>query len=232
MFLGIESMQHPNTILVFNTLFCNEKFDRIIEIGPAWGSLTALFGLYGITNNCEVYSFDINKPWEIDTCRRVRLNQKMLDQLKINFINEDVFSDKTIKKIISLITKPGKCLLLCDGGNKIREFNMFAPYLKLNDMIMGHDYGYDKKSFDNEAKPLSVMELEYIDVEKCIIKQNLEFSYEDIFTKVGWLCMKKSVDGHQENIDSVIWENIKKYSLSNNEKLNELYSLCNSIQHM
>jgi len=190
MFFGIESAQHSDTLSAFNVLFNNEEFGTIIEIGPAWGALTIFFGLYGIVHNCEVHSFDINNPWEIGRHRGIPLSQKSITDLKINFSKEDVFSDETSNKIISLIQKPQRCLLLCDGGDKKREFNLFSKHLKSRDTIMAHDYGYNSEVFKQKSK-MAVMEITFADISDSCKENNLEFYYSEIFDPVAWVCMGK-----------------------------------------
>ena len=38
----------------------------------------------------------------------------------------------------------GKTIVLCDGGDKPREFKTFSKYLKKGDLILGHDFSRNK----------------------------------------------------------------------------------------
>jgi hydroxymethylpyrimidine pyrophosphatase-like HAD family hydrolase len=58
----------------------------------------------------------------------------------IDFRVESCFDDKPFKDIIELIQSEGRTLVVCDGGNKAKEFNIFSKYLKPNDVIIAHDY--------------------------------------------------------------------------------------------
>ena len=40
--------------------------------------------------------------------------------------------------------------MLCDGGDKRREFKTFHKYLKKNDIIMAHDYAPNSEVFKDE----------------------------------------------------------------------------------
>jgi len=181
----LESMQHEKTIFNFEKLFEQNKFDMIIEIGTAWGSLTVFFGVYGIIKHCAIYSFDIAHP---QTLPRAYLTQEICDKLAINFICGDVFSSEISEKIKNLINSNGKCLVLCDGGDKIREFNLFALSLKCGDVIMAHDYCYDKNPVKNMT-PGHILpqyvEIQYSDIKDAADKCNLEFHLNDNFDEVA-----------------------------------------------
>ena len=53
----------------------------------------------------------------------------------------DVFDEDIQDKIHQLIYENNKVLFFCDNGNKIEEFNLYAPYLKKGDIIFVHDWG-------------------------------------------------------------------------------------------
>lgn len=45
-----------------------------------------------------------------------------------------------VEDIAELIRMSGLCFLLCDGGDKPREFNTFSPIIKSGDVIAAHDF--------------------------------------------------------------------------------------------
>ena len=47
------------------------------------------------------------------------------------------------------IQNDGITIVLCDGGDKIREFNLLSKFIKSGDFILGHDYAVDRKTFDD-----------------------------------------------------------------------------------
>ena len=65
----------------------------------------------------------------------------------IDFRIGDCFSFDTANEIISLIRRPPKTLLLCDGGNKEKEFNFYCEFMKPGDIIMLHDYADSNENY-------------------------------------------------------------------------------------
>ena len=113
------------------------EFDRIIEIGTHAGGLT-LFLHKNKQSDCDLISYDIDST----------LNQ-VSKHINIDFRIGDCFSEKTSNEIKNLILDKNKrVLLLCDGGDKNREFNTFSEFLKYNDVIMCHDYSDTIEEFN------------------------------------------------------------------------------------
>jgi hypothetical protein len=50
------------------------------------------------------------------------------------------FLKNSLEKIKGILLKSKQCLILCDGGHKNQEFNLFSQFLKSGDIIMLHDY--------------------------------------------------------------------------------------------
>ena len=83
--------------------------------------------------------------------------------------------------------------MLCDGGHKIGEFNMIAPFIKVNDFIMAHDYvdtykNY-KENYLNKIWDWCEIEEKYID--QTSKNNNLVHYNKEIFDKVVWVCKQK-----------------------------------------
>jgi hypothetical protein len=116
--LGVYLALNPNYIF---------EFDNIIEIGTYNGGLTSW--LYDNKNpNAIVVSYDIDGT----------INHT--GRTDIDFRVEDCFEKTTFNDIISYIKRPGRTLVVCDGGDKPKEFNTFSEYLKSGDVIIAHDY--------------------------------------------------------------------------------------------
>jgi hypothetical protein len=116
--LGVYLALNPNYIF---------EFDNIIEIGTYNGGLTSW--LYDNKNpNAKVVSYDIDGT----------VNHT--GRTDIDFRVEDCFEKTTFNDIISYIKRPGRTLVVCDGGDKPKEFNTFSEYLKSGDVIIAHDY--------------------------------------------------------------------------------------------
>ena len=60
-----------------------------------------------------------------------------------NIHYSDVFTDNTQEHIKENMEQLDKTLIFCDGGNKIKEFAMYAPLLKSGDRIAVHDWNLE-----------------------------------------------------------------------------------------
>jgi len=144
---GINIFKYKNQMTIqkvgvekaFHTLheaIKTNPFKQIIELGTDYGGLTNLLADLPVSNEAKIYTYDIN-PY-----RFVSHNSK------ITFNVQDVFLVE--KNISELIQAQGRTLLLCDGGNKKKEFETFYKYLKPHDIIMAHDYAPDEKIFQEK----------------------------------------------------------------------------------
>lgn len=134
-FEGVHLGQTPEVEEFFKKLVLD--FDSIIEIGTYAGGLSLLMYRYKNTDT-ELISYDIEPSFN-----------KVDKSIPIDFRIGDVFNNNIKNEIISKILEKNKrVLLICDGGEKNEEFNLFSEYLKINDVIMIHDYEDNKKDFD------------------------------------------------------------------------------------
>jgi len=131
-FAGVRIAQSWSDLCILENILTVEKPDIIIELGTQHGASALFFSLF-----TKTYTFDIKK-----------YNIPKSD----NIIYEicDIFKDSD--KIKSLIQNNKKVFLFCDNGNKPKEFEVFAPFLKKGDIIFVHDYGIEIK--DKDVAPL------------------------------------------------------------------------------
>jgi len=173
---GILTGQTPKFLPIFDKII--DQFDTIIEIGTGRGGLTSyIFNKKKIGS--KLMSFDIKDRKNIKTI----VNEEC-------FIIGDCFNQQNKKSIIETITSNGKVLLLCDGGNKEKEFNTFKDHLKINDVIMLHDFSadgeeYKKYQSDNNWVTNSESHLRNINT------NGLKKFMFDEFKSVFWGCFKK-----------------------------------------
>ena len=85
--------------------------------------------------------------------------------------------------------------MLCDGGDKPKEFNIFGEHLTSGSYIMAHDYASDKDNFENEirGKVWNWLEIQDSDIQETMDESNIVKSeYYDGFSSVAWVsCIKK-----------------------------------------
>ena len=105
---------------------------------------------------------------------------------------ENIFYNdyKNLKQeIIDFIKQDGTTLVLCDGGNKVAEFNLISKFLKVGDIIMAHDYAYDRETFNNKInlKLWNWFEISEKDIEQSCIDNNLIDIDRELFEKAVWV---------------------------------------------
>ena len=143
-FCGVQCSQYYVDFLIWEKMLNRYEAARIIEIGTLWGG----FGLYlcaqAIQRGMDFQTFDIAthpRPG-FGTTGPIALETPLgrLFEFEKRFHKQDVFEDdgKAVKGLLAL---PGRSILLCDGGNKPREFGVFAPFAKEGDIIVVHDWG-------------------------------------------------------------------------------------------
>lgn len=133
---------NQNRMAVPTWSYAMEKWrpSRIVEIGAYNGGFTCALGVHAWNIGAQVYSFDKS---EIPNTKY----QRLAEFLGIHWFVMDCFSEIGVSTIIQLIQQPGITFLLCDGGNKVREMNTFAPFLKPGDVIGGHDYYAERPDY-------------------------------------------------------------------------------------
>jgi hypothetical protein len=162
---GIQISQVLGIYLFFNKDFLS-YFDNIVEIGSYNGGLSSYI-FDSKKQNANFTSYDIEPS----------INMAKQQRNDIDFRIGDCFEENYYKEIIELINQNGKTLLICDGGNKTKEFNEFSKYLKKDDVIILHDYKQDTQSWKNATEywqwPYG-FETEYDSIKDAIIQNNLE----------------------------------------------------------
>lgn len=132
-FIG-QGMQHNFWLyaIVDKVMMENPQISSIIEIGTGAGALSSVFGLWGIKRGIPVLTID----------SVMRHNPKILERLDVQYLQEDEFSDAVQERILEYINeKP--TWVFCDGGNKKKEFQKFAPIIPKNSIISAHDLGVE-----------------------------------------------------------------------------------------
>jgi predicted O-methyltransferase YrrM len=130
-FLGVRQQHNYMLYQFIDKALRHEPIERFVEIGTGGGALSVVLGLHAVNRGTRLLTLDT----------LVRKGKPMLDNvfdaLEIEFVQEDCFNN--VERILKHIDgKP--CFFFCDGGNKIKEFNTFAPLLPVGSIIAAHDY--------------------------------------------------------------------------------------------
>lgn len=180
------TQQVPNIKDYFEVLLKNERFNTIIEIGTSLGGLTYIINDICDENHLEkkIHTFDNSyKDFVENHLNIMNIQYHILDETSNEF-------QETIK---DLIINGGKTLILCDGGNKVSEFNTYSKHIKIGDFIMAHDYSIDQKEFEEKIKNKiwNWFEIEFAEIKDSIFNYNL-LEYDKInFKDAAWACYYK-----------------------------------------
>jgi cephalosporin hydroxylase len=188
---GIYTCQNFEIEIPFYTLeqmllYEGINVDLIIEIGTYKGGFTTFLSKSDISNNADIHTFDINASMgQPKVCSNLN---------NVTFHNEDVFETETIKNLVTDKNRKGNCMILCDGGNKIEEFNRFSDLLKEGDMIFAHDYAWDLETFETKMKGQhwDYCEVCYNDIEDAVKKNKLKPLLPKAFDRVAWASFVKT----------------------------------------
>lgn len=171
------------------------KPKRILEIGTSIGGFASFLNhtCKELNIDCHLMTLDINEfPWYTE----------MIEN-GVDIRIENVFSenyDSVSQYIIDFIQSDGTTIVLCDGGNKKLEFNLLSNYLKENDFILGHDYAFDLKYFEQniDKKIWNWCELTESDIEIPCQRNKLIDYRRDLFQNIVWVCKMKSSELYVE----------------------------------
>lgn len=185
---GWGAQQNYNTFEVFYNFMKEVKPKRILEIGTSLGGLTQFlqYSSDELKLNTKILSLDIHEhSWYDDII-------KMGVDLRIENIFKDGFNDIP-QEYKDFINGEGITVILCDGGDKIREFNLLSNFIKKGDYILAHDYAYDKELFDREInqKIWNWYEISESDIKDSCEKNNLIDYERETFQSVVWVCKIK-----------------------------------------
>ncbi len=194
----IIAQQTKGVVNVFENFFNENEFDYVIEIGTSFGGLSLFLYEQSLNHNFKFITYDWfgfkDGEW---SDRLDKLKKAWGGELKFDFRDKNVFEESTIDEIASIL-KNNKCLLLCDGGDKPKEIQIYSEYLQDGSYIMGHDYAPTEDHFyaDIKGKIWNWLELQDSDFEETMEKHNLHKSkkHYDKFKRVVWVCLVKGED--------------------------------------
>jgi hypothetical protein len=188
--------QNKEAEYVFKELLNEIRPSRILEIGTFHGGLTLMLrdilDSYNLHNSI-IKTYDINNQ---EFLRPLVTNRKV-EVITDNLFNGDYSDFKNESKkneILNFIQQEGCSLVLCDGGCKRCEFNLIAPLLKSNDIIMAHDYAPNNDYFQHHirGKIWDWMEIQDSDIYQAIVDNNFKSFKETLTQQAAWCCKIKS----------------------------------------
>ena len=194
-YLETKMQQNPKALKVFEDFFNNNKdIDLVIEIGSAWGSLSMFIKDQCDKINSKFVTYEIVKNRKEQLMRNKHFASRNIDMRICNIFDED-----NMEEVKKMIMTSGRTLVMCDGGNKVREFNTISNFLKSGDFIMAHDYAPNREIFKTkyEGKIWNWFEINDSDINNAVVSNNLE-DYHTDFKDVAWVCKKKT---YQDNTD-------------------------------
>ena len=181
-------MDYHNVYEVFYNFLNEVKPKRILEIGTALGGFTQFLNKVSKESNLNIniLSYDIHRMNWYDT-----MIDEGIDVRVENVFNNDYSSVN--QEIIDFIKEDGLTLVLCDGGNKVGEFNLLSNYIKEGDFIMAHDYANNRENFDTNfnRKIWNWHEIQDSDINESCLRNNLKSYNKEIFDSVVWVCKIK-----------------------------------------
>ena len=144
------------------------EFKRILEIGTYKGNLSLYLLLFCLNrkNNTEFYTYDPKHLWDGSPLKRLLNFQDY-------YYKYDVFEYE--KQIGEIIQKDGISIVFCDGNDKSREFNIFAPYMKVGDILGIHDWNTEYSSEEDLKDSIEKYNLVEIFSKECDEEGYLRF---------------------------------------------------------
>jgi len=177
-------ISHPKEIGPVFEKFLKD-FDTIIEIGTYVGGLTIWMR---DKTNAKILTYDLINPSQRTDTDVIPDVNNVFKSNNIDFFLGSCFDMEA--KIADQIKKGKRCLLLCDGGDKIKEFQTFSKHLKPSDVIMAHDYAETGVEFDQHASRLGWKfdyEIAIDHIEDLIKEQELKkYEYHTELKHVFW----------------------------------------------
>jgi tRNA A58 N-methylase Trm61 len=182
--------QNPSVQVVFSHFFREHSsvITRIIEFGTGHGGLALL--LSDCTGpGVDIFSYDVVDYADENSLARVVTAHKVIRKLK------NVFLPETILEIKELIdsNSTGRTLLVCDGGDKINEFNTFSNFLRSGDFIMAHDFARTRDAFAHTMlnKRWNRCNIVEADIHASCLQHNLQDYFQPAFWESAYTCKIK-----------------------------------------
>lgn len=146
-FLASGMAQNYASLYFWEHYQASYEFEYIVEFGSQKGALSTYFAnMAAISEKFIFDTFEFNKAsaWNNRSQGGVGHWFEKLSLISpyINSYELNVFSDEAFSHVKENVDQ-FRSLIFCDGGNKVAEFNMYAPLLKVGDRIVVHDWNLE-----------------------------------------------------------------------------------------
>jgi predicted O-methyltransferase YrrM len=186
---GWAAQQNDGVYEVMYNFIKEVKPKQILEIGTALGGFTKFiaFACKNLNLDTKIISVDIHhKDWY----------QEIRDMgVELNI--ENIFSEdytQVNQKYVDFIKQDGTTIVFCDGGDKVKEFNVLSDFLKVGDLILAHDFAIDRDYFNEHIyqKIWNWLEITESDIKNACERNNLVDFQKEVFHNVVW-CSKQKI---------------------------------------
>lgn len=135
-YMGTGTLQYWADFLLWEKLLNRFKdIRRIIELGTFVGGLSLFLKAQTIQRDIDFHTFDVKAP---DLPYEGRLWHYL--GLEADFEKGDIFGELAGRVDWLVHQTDGIAVVLCDNGDKRREYHRFAPVLRSGDIIAIHDW--------------------------------------------------------------------------------------------
>jgi cephalosporin hydroxylase len=188
-YMGHGAQQNPNAFRAFFNFLQLVKPARILEIGTGMGGFTMFLRLVSndLGLNLGIRTYDVNGREGYDSLQKENVDVRV-ENIFVNGYKE------APQEVIDYIQTDGITIVLCDGGNKIAEFNLLSKFIKTGDYIFAHDYARNNGYFQEHinGQIWNWMEISDSDISNAIIHNNLSPFMETEFQEAVWVCKIKN----------------------------------------
>ena len=195
LYKGCQVRQPQEVSMVMMYFLGHVQPAQVLEIGTFTGGLTLI-----LRDTLDLLGLDTVplRTYDIMTSAQGFLDQHP-NRENIDFIVKNMWSDfKELddpSELEEFIQRDGPTIVLCDGGNKPREFRTIAPLLKDGDYILGHDYAPNDEYFNKHVKNKiwNWCELDDTHVMPVVEENGLILKWPEFFQRAAWFCAQKGV---------------------------------------
>jgi hypothetical protein len=182
--------QVTNIKVYFEKLFNELKPKQILEIGTFDGGLTLM--MRDILDEINLSSTTI-RTYDLNDQKRLKSKNRNIEILTENLFSYSYSELEKEDVVKEFIQRNGRTIVLCDGGSKKNEFRLLSKFLKLDDIIMAHDYAPNENYFNQHInnKIWNWLEIQDSDINESCEQYNLIPYMEEELRNVVWVCKIK-----------------------------------------